>query len=226
MAEIEILWMGDHSGDYGHQGHNLKCLFPNQRIRNPAIFISKSAQTGIRYLPSIDILSMSCLFMGIEMTDSSELKRRYEQIIETPKNELSYNEHGESVVILCQSEWIRILVIQFQDSANLVSIEVEFSLPARSETVSSGVRENSDLEKAEHETKKLANQVIEHLRYMTLLQDEGFSLDLIGQECLWTASRDLQESPSQEFFELLNPPSKCVPWSAESSVISPFRYLL
>lgn len=218
--------MGDHSGDYGYQRHNLKCLFPNQQIRNPAIFICKSAQTGIWYLPSIDILSMNCLFMGIEMTDSSELKRRYEQIVETPKTELSYNEHGESVVILCQSEWVRILVLQFQDPANLVSIEVELSLPARSTTVSSGVQENSDLEKAERETKKLANQVIEHLRYMTLLQDEGFTLDLIGQECLWTASINLQESPSQEFFELLSPPSKCVPWSAESSVISPFRYSL
>jgi hypothetical protein len=86
------------------------------------------------------------------------------------------------------------------------------------------MREKDDMEIAERDTKVLANQVIEHLSYMTLLQDEGFTLDLIGQECLWTASRDLKESPHQEFFELLSPPSKCVPWSAESSVISPFKY--
>ncbi len=164
--------------------------------------------------------------MGIEMTDPSELNKRYEQIIEIPAKELSFNEHGESVAVLCQSDWVRILVIQRQDPANLVSIEVELSLPARSTTVPSGKRKKGDLEKAERDTKVLANQVIEHLRYMTLLQDEGFILDLIGQECLWTASRDLKKSPNQEFFELLSPPSKCVPWSAESSVISPFRYAL
>ena len=165
---------------------------------------------------------MSYLVMGIEMTDPSELNKRYEQIIETPVKELRFNEHGESVAILCQSEWVRILVIQRQDPAEIVSIEVELSLPARSTKVPSGLREKSDLEKAD--TKLLADQVIEHLRYMTLLQDEGFTLDLIGQECLWTASRDLQESPRQEFFEMLSPPSECVPWSAESSVISPFKY--
>ncbi|MHA2141073.1 MAG: hypothetical protein ACXADC_07855 [Candidatus Thorarchaeota archaeon] len=158
------------------------------------------------------------------MTDPSELNKRYEQIIETPKKELKFNEHGESVAILCQSEWVRILVIQRQDPANLVSIEVELSLPARSTSVPSGTRDKDVSEKADRDTKVLANQVIEHLSYMTLLQDRGFTLDLIGQECLWTASRDLQESPHQEFFELLSPPSKCVPWSAESSVISPFRY--
>lgn len=160
--------------------------------------------------------------MGKEMTDSSELIKRYEQIIETPAKELRFNEHGESVAILCQSEWVRILVIQRQDPANLVSIEVELSLPAQSTKVSSSVREKGDLKEAD--TKVLANQVIEHLRYMTLLQDEGFTLELIGQECLWTASRDFQESPRQEFFQLLSPPSECVPWSAESSVISPFKY--
>ena len=182
------------------------------------------AKTGIWHHPSIDIHSMSCLVMGIEMTDPSELNKRYEQIIETPVKELRFNEHGESVAILCQSEWVRILVIQRQDPAEIVSIEVELSLPARSTTVPSGMRDKGDLEKAERDTKVLANQVIEHLRYMTLLQDEGFTLDLIGQECLWTASRDLRESPHQEFFELLSPPSNCVPWSAESSVISPFKY--
>jgi hypothetical protein len=162
--------------------------------------------------------------MRIEMTDPSELNKRYEHIIDTPAKELSFNEHGESVAILCQSEWVRILVIQRKDPADLVSIEVELSLPARSTTLPSGMREKDDLEKTERDTKKLANQVIEHLHYMTHLQDEGFTLDLIGQECLWTASRDLKESPRQEFFELLSPPSKCVPWSAESSVISQFRY--
>ncbi|MFX1330536.1 MAG: hypothetical protein ACFE9W_03195 [Promethearchaeota archaeon] len=165
---------------------------------------------------------MSYLVMGKEMTDPSELIKRYEQIIETPAKELRFNEHGESVAILCQSEWVRILVIQRQDTANLVSIEVELSLPARSTKASSGIREKGDLKEAD--TKVLADQVIEHLRYMTLLQDEGFTLELIGQECLWTASRDLQESPRQEFFELLTPPSECVPWSAENSVISPFKY--
>ena len=157
------------------------------------------------------------------MTDPSELNKRFEQIIETPAKELRFNEHGESVAILCQSEWVRILVIQRQDPANLVSIEVELSLPARSTKVSSGIRQKDDLKEAD--TKVLAEQVIEHLRYMTLLQDEGFTLELIGQECLWTASRDLQESPRQDLFELLTPPSECVPWSAESSVISPFKYI-
>jgi hypothetical protein len=162
--------------------------------------------------------------MRIEMTDPSELNKRYEHIIDTPAKELSFNEHGESVAILCQSEWVRILVIQRQDPADLVSIEVELSLPARSTTVPSDTREKGVSEKTERDTKVLANQVIEHLRYMTQLQDEGFILDLIGQECLWTASRNLQESPRREFFELLTPPSNCVPWSAESSVISPFKY--
>ncbi|MFW9845879.1 MAG: hypothetical protein ACFFD6_03975 [Candidatus Thorarchaeota archaeon] len=160
------------------------------------------------------------------MADVSELMKRYEHLIGTPSKELRFNENGESVAILCQSDWVRILVIQYQDPANLVSIEVELSLPTRSMKVQSGEYGSKVSKETTADTRMLAEQVMEHLRYMTNLQDHGFDLDVIGQECLWTASKDFQESPSQNVFELLSPPSECVPWNAESSVISPFKYVI
>lgn len=202
------------------------CTFPNQPLRIQADIDGDNAHIGIPYLPRIDILSEAYSVLGIEMADVSELMQRYEHLIGTPSKEMRFNENGESVAILCQSDWVRILVIQYQDPADLVSIEVELSLPTRSIKVQSGESGSDASKEPPPDTRMLAEQVMEHLRYMTHLQDEGFTLDVIGQECLWTASKDFQEPPSRETFELLSPPSKCVPWNAESSVISPFRYVI
>ena len=45
--------------------------------------------------------------------------------------------------------------------------------------------------------------MIHHLEYLLRLRDDGFLLGLIGQGCVWTASKDYQTIPDSEELDLL-----------------------
>lgn len=157
----------------------------------------------------------------------SELIKRYSKLSEVPEDKLSFNENGESLSILCQSEWVRILVIRRLNTPDQVTIEVELSFPTRVHAVKAETTEETDIEaNATNDTLALLEEAVTHLRYLAKLHDRGFALDVIGQECLWTAFRDFSSTPDTEMFELLNPPSDCSPFGDESFVIPPFRYTI
>ena len=98
---------------------------------------------------------------------------------------------------LHSTEWIRILLVQGADETYL-TIEVELSLPER-----------TDPEQAQ--LVQMISVMIAHLEYMLRLHKVGFVIDLVGEDCLWTASFDAQEEPDYTIFESLIPPTfeKC-----------------
>jgi len=158
------------------------------------------------------------------MTDIPEMTRKYAELMEAPVDEATVNENGESLSTLCQSEWVRILVIRRPSTPDLVTIEVEISLP-------SPVGKASDTDETDSEAEDngtdLLHQAIEHLHYLSRLRTNGFTLDVVGQECLWTAFRDFTETPVSDVFDLLRPPSGCGQRVKDNpSVIPPFRYTI
>ena len=158
------------------------------------------------------------------MTDIPEMARKFAELMEAPVDEATVNENGESLFTLCQSQWVRILVIRRPSTPDLVTIEVEISLP--SPVVQATDADGTD-SKAKDNGTDLLHQAIEHLHYLSRLRNNGFTLDVVGQECLWTAFRDFTETPVSDVFGFLKPPTGCGQRAKENtSVIPPFRYTI
>ena len=107
------------------------------------------------------------------------------------------NPEGELILTLCKTSWVRVLVIRKSSAPD--SIEVELSLP---DCDAFGMRPYP-----REYVDTLLWGVKKHLDYLERLLSKGFRLDLVGNDCLWTASYEIDESPKVEFFELLVPPS-------------------
>ena len=84
------------------------------------------------------------------------------------------------------------------DNRDWMTIEIESSLPLRIQ----GEHKNPE---AGLEIRDLLNGMIQTLEYLLRLQDAGFSLDIIGQDCMWTAYLEFNDLPDQDFFNLLIP---------------------
>lgn len=135
------------------------------------------------------------------MMSVSKLKEKYEQLVKEPLPKVTSNEDGEIVFTLYQTEWLRILVVRSVKESQVISIEVEISLPRGLSDQKPRRQESND-----EDVNGTLEIMIEHLRYMQRLQSEGFTLDIIRQDCLWTASKEFKKIPSQSLFKLLLPP--------------------
>ena len=138
------------------------------------------------------------------MMQASELESKYRELVSTPITITEYNEDGESVSLLFENEWVRILVIRQNDVSD-VTIEVESSLPQKCGTKASG----SKLSKKE--TKQILLGALDHLQYLQDLGEIGFDLEIISQDCLWTASQIFRNEIDLSVFEKLCPPNKKKP---------------
>ncbi|MFX1575534.1 MAG: hypothetical protein ACFFCF_00020 [Promethearchaeota archaeon] len=131
---------------------------------------------------------------------AEELLEKYQELTATPLDSPSIeNESGESVAALYQSSSLRILLIRTLENPDITSIEVEVWLPSM----------NSDYDSAKSEDELLGevlSKMIEHLSYLLKLHQSGFILDVIKNDCLWTASKTFEKPPSHEIFNLLLPP--------------------
>jgi hypothetical protein len=139
----------------------------------------------------------------MEMNNASEIKQDFERLTSnTPK---SFNEDGEAIAILFESCWLRILVVRKSEDVQQVAIEVEVSIPkCDNENLPSKIDDISLDETA------ILTDMITHLQYLLRLSTIGFELHLIGNDCLWTASKTLTEKPDTELFSLLLPPKPLI----------------
>jgi hypothetical protein len=102
----------------------------------------------------------------------------------------------ESVSVLCQNDWVRILTVYDSETLEGWRIEVEVSLPSQRDPQSGeGV-------------KKFIRSLIRHLEYLLRLQEAGLTLGVISRDGLWTAYLELDNFPPDSLFNLLIPPSK------------------
>ena len=135
------------------------------------------------------------------MMTFSELKSKYMQALtKTPSSE-----DEESVFILWQNDWVRILAVRNIDAPEKWRIEVEVSLP--SELMSATSQQPPPNNHASEETKRFVQDLIKHLEYLLRLDDEGFILGVMSRDGLWTAYLEIDDSPPDSLFKALIPPS-------------------
>ena len=125
------------------------------------------------------------------MLTYSELKSRCQKAMATPP----IDDMEESVSVLCQNDWVRILVVRDKGIPEHLRIEVEVSLPS-----------HSDPESGEG-VKVFVKNLIEHLEYILRLDEEGLTLDAMFRDGLWTACMEFDTLPDDQLFKSLIPPS-------------------
>ncbi|MCK5151830.1 MAG: hypothetical protein KAQ65_08315 [Candidatus Thorarchaeota archaeon] len=125
------------------------------------------------------------------------LLKTYEEAVRTPPTESDLNDASEAITTLHQDDWLRILLIRRIDSPEVVTIEVESSLPIRAQGTPP-IESN--------ETRGILEGMINSLKYLISLESEGFSLDIIGQDCMWTAYKEFNTPIDPTVFDALTPP--------------------
>jgi hypothetical protein len=144
--------------------------------------------------------------MCLKMTEASSLMDKYKQLTTSPLNSSNMTDEGDSISVLCQTNWIRIVLVRKSDEPNVVTIEVESSLPKCAGVYSSPKTNSSSTELLEMDDSELLSGMITHLQYMQRLHELGFDLEIIGPDCLWTAYSEFESMPSRKTFEVLVPP--------------------
>ena len=135
------------------------------------------------------------------MVTSSELKSKYIQALTKPPS----SEDEESVCVLWQNDWVRILAVRNFELSEKWRIEVEVSLP--SELMSAASQQPPINNHTGEETKRFVRDLIKHLEYLLCLDDEGLILGVMSRDGLWTAYLEIDDSPPDSLFKALIPPS-------------------
>jgi hypothetical protein len=145
--------------------------------------------------------------MCLKMIEVTNLMDKYKQITTSPLNPANMTDEGDSISVLCQTNWIRIVLVRKLDEPNVVTIEVESSLPKCAGVYSSPKTNSNSTELLEMDDRELLTGMITHLQYLQRLHDSGFELEIIGPDCLWTAYSDFKSMPNRKTFDALVPPS-------------------
>jgi hypothetical protein len=133
------------------------------------------------------------------MSRKTELVKKYEEAVESSPKKTDLNDASEAITTLHQDDWLRILLIRQIDTPELVTIEVESSLPLKAQG-------HPSLSSASNETREMLEGMIHTLKYLLNLESEGFSLDVIGQDCMWTAYREFSLPVNLAVFDIISPP--------------------
>ncbi|MHA2043060.1 MAG: hypothetical protein ACW975_14495 [Candidatus Thorarchaeota archaeon] len=128
-----------------------------------------------------------------------DLAKKYQEISNLKMASAFYNQDEETILTLCKTRWIRIVVIRKPGTTEAASIEVELSVPDC--VAQAGAAPTRD------DHRDLLNGVIIHFEYLKRLFEAGFALDLIAGDCLWTAYCEVKNAPDTRFFELITPPN-------------------
>ena len=103
---------------------------------------------------------------------------------------------NEAASILFQTDWLRVLMVRKDSTLDIISIDTEISFP---------VEINFDLsdDTSDAFLRNLVLKTIKRFEYLLTLADHGYRLGIIGESCLWTASKDFAHAPTSADFEAL-----------------------
>jgi hypothetical protein len=125
------------------------------------------------------------------MITYSDLKSKCECALTSPTPE----DGEESISILCQNEWVRILTVYESETSEKWRIEVEVSLPSQKNPQSG------------KDVREFVQNLIKHLDYLLRLDNEGLTLGVMSRDGLWTAYIDFVTLPEDRLFKTLIPPT-------------------
>lgn len=119
---------------------------------------------------------------------------RFQELVRSPIDPSRVYETSESIDLVWKTDWVAISLIRRLTFPISLGILAEISMPVLA------VKNDSTKHTA------LPDDVILHMEYLRTLLDAGFELQVIGEECLWVASKDFEEIPPSEILDMLMPP--------------------
>jgi hypothetical protein len=128
------------------------------------------------------------------MTTAAALAKHINSALASPIIPNKLDSQAESLVIMLQTNTVRILLVRNHNTPSYFSIEVEVFLPGKDEA-STKLTDS-----------QLLDDVIRNLQYLQGLRDAGFSIEAIGADCMWSAFKDFRKCPEEEVLGLLIPP--------------------
>ncbi|UCE09693.1 MAG: hypothetical protein JSW61_12070 [Candidatus Thorarchaeota archaeon] len=138
------------------------------------------------------------------MTTAATLMEKYRAEASSTPNEASFNDEGESVKVIGETSWTRVLLIRQKESPSEIRIEIELMLPRATRELVPGLKKDEPIPC--QVVSELAENTIEHMKYLLNLYHSGFNLELMGEFCLWIATRTFEGLPGKAIFEAICPP--------------------
>jgi len=134
------------------------------------------------------------------MSTASDLLQRYSDTISGPiVSDTCIS--GECVSKLLETPWVKIMVIRYQMAPKISTIEIEVSLP---NCIIEPTCPSTSTE--QEKARKFIDTNLDHLKYLLILQNAGFSLGILSTEGIWSAVLKIKENPDLELFKTLLPP--------------------
>ena len=130
---------------------------------------------------------------GDPLSQTSKMIEKYDQVMRQSPQDLEYNEDGEAISTICQTNLVRVMLIRKQESDSPCTIEVEISI----------FPHNS---KSSEMMGPLIQSAMSHLEYLNALHQQGMDIEILSKNCLWVACQSFLKTPKKDFFEVLCPP--------------------
>ena len=130
------------------------------------------------------------------MTTAHALADHINSVLASPIIPNRIDSNAESLVIVHQTSSIRILLVRNRSKPDVFSLEVEVYLPSKTDSASNSTES------------ELLDCMITNLHYIQGLRDIGFSIEVIGTDCMWSAFKDFKQCPKDEVLDLLVPPTE------------------
>jgi len=118
-----------------------------------------------------------------------QLKSKLSSILQTEIDPSKCNPAGEVISILEKTDWIRIYLIQDVQHPSFSTLEVEISIPN-----CGGI----------YSQESLIENMISHLSLMRELSSIGFEVEVVKEDCIWVARKELSKVPDDEVFKALS----------------------
>ncbi|UCG04376.1 MAG: hypothetical protein JSW11_10385 [Candidatus Heimdallarchaeota archaeon] len=138
----------------------------------------------------------------IDLLDIKSLKDHYKNLLRDLKEKSSTsNDSDEILHNFFTSKGIKIFLIgDIQNERILIQVEV---IPTAYITLEEF---NDGLEERQPEIKSdILEQQISMLKNLRTLNEKGFTLNLVREECIWYVTKALETEPTEEMCESLNP---------------------
>lgn len=124
-----------------------------------------------------------------------DISSRLQELVESPLQLSEAGVSGYEESVLCRTEWVEILLLRSVEEPEILRIEVEVLVPVAAQPGAHLVPQDI-----------MRLNMVAHMKYLMKLLDIGFSLQVVGEECLWVATGQFTGIPNPEVVHALAPP--------------------
>ncbi|MFW9907166.1 MAG: hypothetical protein ACFFEF_01215 [Candidatus Thorarchaeota archaeon] len=129
----------------------------------------------------------------------------YAALSATSQHDSLYSATGRTI-LLHNSEDCRIYLTKGPESWEEVYLEIEVYLPMGCDTNQESLELNDFDSEIESLSRAQLLRYINYIEYLLLLEEHGFKIGVVTDECVLTARTILKDTPQQELLDLVTPP--------------------